>query len=116
MANQTMQRFGHPETLIRDYSHWVVLLRDQQVTLGSLVLAAKSEATAFSELTPDAFVELSSVVGDIERALRAAVNYQKINYLMLMMVDPNVRVRHQRVRSGVARRAAAQGCANPHGV
>ncbi len=90
MPNQTILRFGHPETLIREYEHWVVLLREQQVTLGSLVLCAKSDATAFSNLTTGTFEEMGTVIGDIERSLSAIVNYDKINYLMLMMVDPNV--------------------------
>ncbi len=90
MANQTMTRFGYPETLIRNYEHWVVLLREQQVTLGSLVLCAKSEVTAFSALSPSAFNEMDQVIKDIERVLKAAFDYDKINYLMLMMVDPNV--------------------------
>ena len=90
MPNQTIIRFGHPETLIREYEHWVVLLREQQVTLGSLVLCAKSDATAFSDLPTDAFEEMGTVVRDIERVLGAVVGYEKINYLMLMMVDPNV--------------------------
>jgi diadenosine tetraphosphate (Ap4A) HIT family hydrolase len=90
MPNQTIIRFGYPETLIREYEHWVVLLREQQVTLGSLVLCAKSDTTAFSGLPVDAFEEMGAVIRDIERGLSAAVNYEKINYLMLMMVDPNV--------------------------
>jgi len=32
----------------------------------------------------------SSAIKDIEAALKAAFDYDKINYLMLMMVDPNV--------------------------
>ena len=44
MTNETMRKFGYPDTLIREYEHWVVLLRPAQVTLGSLVLAAKSDA------------------------------------------------------------------------
>ena len=90
MLNQTEFRFGYPETLIREYQHWVVLLREQQVTLGSLVLCAKSEATAFSALPFGAFIEMRTVVRDVERVLHAAFKYEKINYLMLMMVDPNV--------------------------
>jgi diadenosine tetraphosphate (Ap4A) HIT family hydrolase len=90
MTNQTALRFGYPETLIREYDHWLVLLREPQATLGSLVLCAKSEATQFSSLSRQAFEEMSTVVGDIETALKAAVDYDKINYLMLMMVDPNV--------------------------
>jgi diadenosine tetraphosphate (Ap4A) HIT family hydrolase len=88
--NRTILRFGYPATLIADYPHWLVLLRPSQPTLGSLILAAKGEAEAFSELAPAAFAELGSVVADIEAALGQAVAYEKINYLMLMMVDPNV--------------------------
>ena len=88
--NETIRKFGYPATLIRDYSHWVVLLRPAQPTLGSLVLAAKSSATAFADLEAAAFAELGSVIGAIESALKAAVSYERINYLMLMMVDPNV--------------------------
>jgi len=88
--NATIRRFGHPATLIAEHEHWVVLLRPDQPTLGSLVLAAKSEATAFSDLPPSAFAELQQAVGAIEAALKAAVGFAKINYLMLMMVDPHV--------------------------
>ena len=90
MFNQTIVKFGYPETLVREYRHWLVLLRPQQITAGSLVLAAKSGATAFGQLPSDAFAEQAEVVGDIERALARAVAYERINYLMLMMVDPHV--------------------------
>lgn len=90
MPNQTAIRFGYPETLIREYTHWIVLLRDPQVTLGSLVLCARSDATAFAALPFGAFEEMGTVVHDVERVLHTAFNYEKINYLMLMMVDPNV--------------------------
>ncbi|HEX5182474.1 MAG TPA: HIT family protein [Allosphingosinicella sp.] len=88
--NETIRRFGHPATLVAEYEHWVALLRPAQPTLGSLVLAARSEATAFSELDASAFAELHRAVRDIERALAEAVGYARINYLMLMMVDPHV--------------------------
>jgi diadenosine tetraphosphate (Ap4A) HIT family hydrolase len=90
--NETIERFGYPATatLIAEYDHWVVLLRPAQPTLGSLVLAAKGEQRAFSELPPRAFEEMHDVIGAIEGALRKAVDYAKINYLMLMMVDPHV--------------------------
>jgi diadenosine tetraphosphate (Ap4A) HIT family hydrolase len=88
--NETIVRFGYPETLIREYEHWVVLLRPAQPALGSLVLAAKGGATSFSGLSQEAFGELQRAVADIEGALGAAVRFEKINYLMLMMVDPHV--------------------------
>jgi diadenosine tetraphosphate (Ap4A) HIT family hydrolase len=88
--NETIVRFGYPDTLVADYDHWVVLLRPAQPTLGSLVFAAKADVLAFSDLPAGAFAEQARVVADIERVLRDKVRYAKINYLMLMMVDPNV--------------------------
>lgn len=90
MSNETMRKFGYPGTLVRDYEHWVVLLRPQQVTLGSLVLATKSDATAFGRLPPGAHAELSTITADIEAVLTREISYDRINYLMLMMVDPHV--------------------------
>lgn len=86
----TIQKFGHPATLIADYAHWVVLLRPAQPTAGALVLAAKADATAFGDLPPAAHAELSGVTRAIEAALTDAVGYERINYLMLMMQDPHV--------------------------
>ena len=88
--NQTIEKFGYPDTLIKEFEHWLVLLRPAQVTLGSLVLAAKSDATAYGNLPPEAFTEQAEVVAAIESALRSFTQYERINYLMLMMVDPNV--------------------------
>ena len=88
--NETIAKFGHPATLIAEYEHWVVLLRPAQPTLGALVLAAKSDATAFGDLPAAAHAELKIATAAIEAALGQAVGYAKINYLMLMMVDPHV--------------------------
>ena len=90
MANATRLKFGYPDTLIREWGHWVVLLRPAQVTLGSLVLAARSDATAYSALPDEAFAEQASAVRAIETALSRFCGYERLNYLMLMMVDPNV--------------------------
>jgi diadenosine tetraphosphate (Ap4A) HIT family hydrolase len=85
-----MIKFGYPETLVCEYPHWVVLLRGKQATLGALVLVCKDEAKAFGDLSAGAFAELQQATGDIEAGLTAFRPYQKINYLMLMMVDPDV--------------------------
>jgi diadenosine tetraphosphate (Ap4A) HIT family hydrolase len=88
--NETIQKFGYPATLLKEFDHWVILLRPAQVTLGSLVLAAKSDATAYGGLPREAFAEQAIVIASIEAALKAFCQYERINYLMLMMVDPNV--------------------------
>ena len=86
----TSEKFGWPATLIAEFDHWLVLLRPAQPTLGSLVLAARSDATAFAELPGEAHAELKRVTGAIEAALARFTGYARLNYLMLMMVDPHV--------------------------
>ena len=88
--NATIAKFGYPATLLRDYRHWVLLLRPTQVTAGSMILAAKNDATAYGDLPQAAFTEQAAVVADVERLLKGAIKSDKINYLMLMMVDPHV--------------------------
>ncbi|EIZ79151.1 histidine triad (HIT) protein [Novosphingobium sp. Rr 2-17] len=88
--NDTIKKFGFPQTLVAEFAHWVVLARPAQPTLGALVLVAKSEATAFGDLPAQAHAELKQVTAAIESALGAAVDYARLNYLMLMMVDPHV--------------------------
>jgi len=90
MANATMRKFGYPGSLVRNFEHWVVLLRPRQVTLGSLVLAAKSDARAFGSLPAGAHAELARITAEIESTLQAEIGYDQINYLMLMMVDRHV--------------------------
>lgn len=89
-VNDTIRRFGYPETLVAEFDHWLVLLRPAQPTLYSLILAAKGEATAFGNLPGGAHAELQQVTKAIEGALCTTVAFERINYLMLMMVDPHV--------------------------
>ena len=88
--NPTIEKFGYPATLLREFDHWLVLLRSAQVTLGSVVLAAKSHATAYHQLPREAFTEQADAIAAIEKALADFSTYERINYLMLMMVDPHV--------------------------
>ena len=88
--NATMQKFGYPATLVAEFENWAILLRPSQVTLGILVLAAKSDVTAYSQLPVAAFAEQGRVIAAIERSLTRFSGYERINYLMLMMVDPHV--------------------------
>ncbi len=90
MPNPTAQKFGYPRSKVAETDRWLVLVRPQQPTFGSLVLVCKEPVQAFSELSVEAFAELRGVVRGAERTLKRLVEYQRINYLMLMMVDPDV--------------------------
>jgi diadenosine tetraphosphate (Ap4A) HIT family hydrolase len=88
--NATMRKFGAPETCIQNYKYWSVMLRPAQVTLGSMVLAAFEPVNSFSELSSESFAELKVVISELENSLKLTFSYDKMNYLMLMMVDPDV--------------------------
>lgn len=88
--NATIAKFAYPSSLLHEYPSWVVLLRPSQPTLGSLVLACKEDATSLGAVSAEAYAGLAVAAQDLERAVRAAFNCQKFNYLALMMVDPHV--------------------------
>ncbi len=90
MANATELKFGDPATRVAQSAYWTVLLRPRQPTLGSLVLVCREDVRAFSAVSAAAFADLQQVVQRIEACLREVVAYERINYLMLMMVDPDV--------------------------
>lgn len=90
MPNATETKFGDPDTRIAQTDCWTVLLRPRQPTLGSLVLVCREPVQQFSALSAAAFADLAHVVQGVEAMLRQVVGYERINYLMLMMVDPDV--------------------------
>ena len=90
MTNATALSFGFPDTKVGETAAWLALVRQKQPTFGSLVLVCKEEAKAFSDISAAAFADLQVAVTTIEELLRKVVDYEKINYLMLMMVDPDV--------------------------
>lgn len=90
MSTPTLTNFGYPGTVVHEDGDWIVMVRPQQVTLGSLVLASRRPVGRFGAIGDDGFRALGPTVRRIEAALSAFVAYQKINYLMLMMVDPDV--------------------------
>ena len=88
--NSTIEKFKYKKTLIREYDYWVVLLRPTQVTLSSLVIICKEDAESISSISSLANSEFQIVVKDLEKVLKYLFNYDKINYLALMMVDKHV--------------------------
>lgn len=115
--NPTITKFGYPATLVREYRHWVLLVRPAQVTAGSMILAAKGDATSYGALSAAAFAEQGVIVAELEQKLRQLINMDKINYLMLMMVDPHVHFhvfpRYMGVRSFAGLELADHGWPGP---
>lgn len=90
MMQATLKKFGYPGSLVKDYEYWRILIRPGQVTLGSLILICREQVSAFNQISEPAHKELKTTIQDIERVLKQTFAYEKINYLMLMMHDPEV--------------------------
>jgi diadenosine tetraphosphate (Ap4A) HIT family hydrolase len=90
ISQATRDKFKYPHSLVKEYEQWEIYLRHNHVTLGSLVLICKSGETSFHQISEVAFAELKQITTEIESTLKSLWDYDKINYLMLMMGDPEV--------------------------
>ncbi|WP_445773109.1 adenylyltransferase/cytidyltransferase family protein [Shewanella sp.] len=90
MPQSTLRKFDYPQSLIKSYHHWHLLLRPDQPTLGSMVLVCKENVHQYSGISAEAANEQKHIIADIERVLKHRFDCHKVNYLMLMMVDPAV--------------------------
>ena len=85
-----LETFNFKDLLIKEYQNWYLLLRNDQVTIGSLVLIEKNFHTKLSNISDRSFIEFGDIVREIEQALNNLFRYDKINSLMLMMKDKEV--------------------------
>ncbi|MDO6775168.1 hypothetical protein AB4140_13400 [Shewanella sp. 10N.286.51.B2] len=74
MPQSTLRKFGYPE----------------QPTLGTMVLVCKESVHRYSGISPEAAAEQKQIIDDIENVMKHCFDCNKLNYLMLMMVDPAV--------------------------
>jgi diadenosine tetraphosphate (Ap4A) HIT family hydrolase len=84
------EKFGGARARYHVGDHWVVQVRPQQATLGASVLIARRHALSLGGLSEGELVDFGRAVTELERRLQAAFQYDKINYLLLMMVDPHL--------------------------
>ncbi|MFN2427518.1 MAG: HIT family protein [Candidatus Binatia bacterium] len=83
-------KFKLAELAVVRHAHWTLSIRPSQPTLGACVLSLNRPCEAWGDTTPEENAELAVVISDLECRLNACFGYDKINYLMLMMVDPHV--------------------------
>ncbi len=83
-------KFNIEKLKLFEFNHWVVSVRPKQPTIGSLVISLKRSCENLGDISDEESRELSLVFSKIEKALKAAFSYDKINYLCLMMIDNQV--------------------------
>jgi diadenosine tetraphosphate (Ap4A) HIT family hydrolase len=69
---------------------WVISVRPKQVTLGALVLSLTRPCEELGGLTAAETQKLAPAFTKLESVLKDFVEYERINYLALMMVDHQV--------------------------
>ncbi|AMD02400.1 hypothetical protein [Halomonas chromatireducens] len=70
--------------------HWVLSVRPEQLTLGSMVLSSAKGKTELSQLTAEEGAELAQMLGKAETLAKKKFGAIRINAVCLMMKDPIV--------------------------
>ncbi len=87
----TLAKFGYPDSLISENEHWYTLLRLEQITFSSMILICKNKKnSSFSKLIKSEQTEMFRAIQHIEKVALSKIGCDRINYLALMMVDPFV--------------------------
>lgn len=81
------EKFNVDELLIHETEFWRWSLRPAQCTIGAGILSLKRPAETMSELTNEEGEDLIKITKVIESTLKKAFPVEKMNYIMLMMVD-----------------------------
>ena len=88
--NEFRAKFRVEELKILENESWSWSIRPAQATLGAGILSLNRYALQFSDVTPGEMMDLGSMVGILEKTIKAAFGHNIMNYLMLMMVDHHV--------------------------
>ncbi len=90
MNHNFNNKFKVKDLLLSEYQYWNVSVRPKQPTIGSLVISLKRECHLLGAISSEESMELSTVFNNTEALLKNAFQFDKINYLCLMMVDNQV--------------------------
>lgn len=90
MIDNFSVKFNIDKLKLFEFNYWVVSVRPQQPTIGSLVISLKRSCEELNQLQEEETRELKLVFQKTEQLLKSAFGYNKINYLCLMMVDHQV--------------------------
>lgn len=85
-----IEKFKLEQLLIFRVGSWIISLRPQQPTIGSMVLTLDRSCEHLGELSEDEAKDLGTAYHEIEKLLDKTFKPDRINYLALMMVDNQV--------------------------
>ena len=85
-----VKKFKLRDLKLINVDHWLISLRPDQPTIGSLVLTLNRPCERLSMLTSEEGKSLAKAYTVIEDLLENTFKAQKVNYLALMMFDEQV--------------------------
>jgi len=84
------EKFKVDDLLIVETDYWKWSVRPLQCTIGAGILSLKRPVEHMVELTTDEGTDFVKMVQKIEKTLLSAFAMDKMNYIMLMMVDLHI--------------------------
>ncbi|MDX9847996.1 MAG: hypothetical protein RBT74_13520 [Tenuifilaceae bacterium] len=90
LNEEFVNKFQLNRLVVEFVGSWIISLRPQQPTIGSLVLTLNRECNRFGGITELEAIDLAKAFKRVELLLGNSFKPQKINYLALMMVDNQV--------------------------
>jgi len=80
-------RFNKPELVLKEFKHWVIILRENVVTLGSTIIILKSGKPFLKDVSSEEMAEFSEVCKWFENKTKELYGAEKWNYCAMMMKD-----------------------------
>ena len=82
-----MKKFKPETNTIKEFKYWIVVIREKQITLGSMIFVLKRDVPSVADLLPEEAAELPQVILWFEKLTKNLYGAEKFNYVIAMMKD-----------------------------
>ena len=79
--------FGYENLYLKHFDYWTIMLRFNQITIGSCIIVLNRECPNFSEIKPEEMAEFPQICAWFEEKCKKIYGAEKFNYLAMMMKD-----------------------------
>ena len=80
-------KFKPDEYAVKEFEHWVIVVRPKQITLGDAVIILKRQIPSIGDANKEELAEFPSVISWYENRCKTLFNAEKFNYIAAMMKD-----------------------------
>lgn len=87
MNYEFMKKFKPENNTIKEFKYWIVVIREKQITLGSMIIILKREVPSVADMLPEEAAEFPEIVKWFENLTKELYGAEKFNYVIAMMKD-----------------------------